>query len=123
MNTLKVGTSIIEIDRIADMLRRSGLLGRMFTAKELKMLTKLHFNANTVAKLYCAKTAFAQAMGLNFRGCRLNEISVLTDMLGTPYISLSGTAKTKFSTMNCNISVSITRCKKYATATVILFSK
>ena len=123
MNILKVGTSIIEIDRIEKVLKKSGLLGRMFTAQELKQLAKIHFNPHTVAKLYCAKMALARAMGYNFRGCRYNEISVLIDMVGSPYISRTGNAKTKFSTMNCNISVSICRSKKYASATVILFSK
>lgn len=123
MNNLYTGTSIIEIDRIRKSLKNTKFLARLFSPQELKYLTKKHFSINKTAEMFCGKLAFAKAMGYDFRGCKLCEVSVLTDFMDTPYISLSGTAKEKFAQKRCNMTLSVSCSKNYSTAVVIFFNK
>lgn len=123
MNNFYNGISIIEIDRIRNMMKHTGFLSRMFSPQELKYLTNSSFSVSKVAKMFCGKTAFRKAMGYDFRGCSLKDVSVLTDYVETPYISLSGTAKEKFMKKKCNVTLSISNSKDYAVASVVIFSK
>lgn len=123
MNNLYTGTSIIEIERIEKSLKNTKFLARLFSPQELKYLMKKHFSVNKTAEMFCGKLAFAKAMGYDFRGCKLCEVSVLTDFMDTPYISLSGNAKLKFTQKHCNMTLSVACSKDYATAVVIFFNK
>lgn len=123
MNNLYSGVSIIEIERIREIMKHTSFLSRMFSPQELKYLTNSSFSVSKVAKMFCGKTAFRKAMGYDFRGCSLKDVSVLTDYVETPYISLSGTAKEKFMKKKCNVTLSISNSKDYAVASVVIFSK
>lgn len=123
MNILYTGTSIIEIERIIKAKSKPQFLSKYFSPQEMKFLMGKHFAPQVIAESFCAKLAFARAMGYNFRGCHMNEVSVLMDVMDTPYISLSGVTKQKFAAKNCNMTVSVSHCKAYATAVVVFFSK
>lgn len=123
MNNLYVGTSSIETDRIKKSLKNPKFLSRLFSPQELKFLMGKSFSPNIIAECFCAKLAFGKAMGYNFRGCHLNEISVLMDYMDTPYISLSGRAKLAFAAKGCNMTLSVSHCRSYANATVVFFNK
>ncbi|MCI5752480.1 MAG: 4'-phosphopantetheinyl transferase superfamily protein [Oscillospiraceae bacterium] len=123
MNNLYTGTSIIEIDRIKKSLKNTKFLARLFSPQELKYLMKKRFSVNKTAEMFCGKLAFAKAMGYDFRGCKLSEVSVLTDFMDTPYISLSGNAKLKFTQKHCNMTLSVSCSRNYATAVVVFFNK
>lgn len=123
MNTLYNGVSIVEISRISEMMKHPHFLAKLFSPQELKYLTNSSFSVSKVAKMFCGKLAFRKAMGYDFRGCSLKDVSVLTDYVETPYISLSGTAKEKFARKKSNVTLSLSNSKEYAIASVIIFSK
>ena len=115
------GIQIVEIDRIKESMKNPKFLSRLFSPQELKFLMKKHFSPYFVAEAFCAKLAFVKAMGPSFRGCRVNQISVLADYNNSPYISLSGEAKVKFSLKKCQMTVSTSHSRGYATAAVTFF--
>ena len=90
---IKTGTDIIEIDRIKNSINNSRFLSRIFSAQELKYFVSKSLNPAIISANFAAKEAFAKALGTGFRGISFNEISVLRDSVGAPYISLSGNAK------------------------------
>ena len=96
------GIDLVEIGRIAKSMENPRFLERVYSPEELELLrsrakadTPLHLSlsaVNTAAANFCAKEAFAKAMGTGVRGFSLSEVSVLRDELGRPYLSLSGNA-------------------------------
>ena len=120
---MNVGIDIIEIDRIARSIKNPKFLSRIFSPSELKYFSQKCFNPSTIAGNFCVKEAFSKAMGTGIRGFSFNEISVLRDYMGTPYISLSGKAKEllKSKTNGNNLTVSISHSKNMSTAIVILY--
>lgn len=120
---MNVGIDIIQIDRIEKSIKNPKFLSRIFSPSELKYFSKKSFNAETIAGNFCAKEAFAKAMGTGVRGFSFNEISVLRDYMGTPYISLTGGAK-KILNAKSNgnsLTVSISHSRNIATAIVIAY--
>ena len=115
------GVHIIEIARIKHSLENPKFLSRLFSPQELKFLMGKHFSPSFISEVYCAKCAFVKAMGMSFRGCTLNQISVLTDYIDSPYISLTGATKMKFASKKCQMTVSISHTKTYAAAVVTFF--
>ncbi len=122
---MNVGIDIVEIDRIKQSIKNPKFLSRVFSPSELKYFSEKSFNPSTIAGNFSAKEAFAKAMGTGIRGFSLNEISVLRDYMGTPYISLKGKAKDvlKAKTTGNQLSVSISHSKNLATAIVIAYNK
>jgi len=120
---VNVGIDIIEIDRIKRSIKNPRFLSRIFSPSELKYFSQRCFNPSTIAGNFCVKEAFAKAMGTGIRGFSFNEISVLRDYMGTPYISLSGKAKEtlKSKITGSNMAVSISHSKNMATGIVIIY--
>ena len=116
------GTDIIEIERINKSIKNPRFLSRIFSPQELIYFTKINFNPSSIAANFCAKEAFSKAMGTGFRGMSFNEISVLRDAVGAPYISLSGNALKMLNAKGLKLSVSLSHSKNYATAIVIAYS-
>jgi holo-[acyl-carrier protein] synthase len=100
------GIDIIEISRIEKMLSRHTVLSRVYGAQELEFLCKKG-SAQSYAANYCAKEAFAKALGTGVRGFRLSEVQLLRDESGKPFFKLSGDAEKIASRegLICHISV------------------
>ena len=120
---MNVGIDIIEIDRIKKSIKNPKFLSRIFSPSELKFFSQKSFSPSTIAGNFCVKEAFSKALGTGFRGFSFNEISVLRDYMGTPYISLSGKAKEilKAKSNGNSLTVSISHSKNIATAIVIIY--
>lgn len=73
-----------------------------------------------IAENYCAKVAFAKAIGTGFRIIRPQEISILRDRLGSPFIITTGRAKMLEEREKYVFNLSVAHCKQYASATVII---
>jgi holo-[acyl-carrier protein] synthase len=114
-----IGTDIIEIERIKKTADNPSFLRKIFSEAEM---TLFHGNNyETLAGNFAAKEAFAKAMGTGFKGCAPNEINVLRMPGGKPYIVLDGnTRKIWEENGKGKILVTISHCKEYATATVII---
>ena len=115
---LGIGTDIIEIKRIRDVLENTNFCKRFFSKKENEYFLKKNYNPQTIAGNFAAKEAFSKALGTGFRGFQLNEIEVLRDELGKPYIVPLGKVKELLGEKK--VMVSISHCDEYAVSYVII---
>lgn len=120
---IRTGTAIIEIDRIRRIARNPKFLSKYFSPDEIRYIVNHHLATSLIAENYCAKVAFAKAIGTGTRVVQVHDITVLRDRLGSPFIITSGRAKMLTERENYVYNISVAHCKKYATASVILNKK
>lgn len=115
-----IGCDLCEIDRIEKAGDR--FCERYFTENEQKLFdTKKKNKPQTVAANFAVKEAFGKALGTGVRGFALEDVEVLRDEAGKPYINPLGSAKKicdEFQIMS--IFVSISHTKNLAMAYVVL---
>lgn len=124
-----LGCDIVNIERLqktADFLQKfkAKILGPK-EAVEFKRYEQadMREQASRLAKRFAAKEAFVKALGSGFRdSIFLNEIEVLHDELGKPFLEISGTAKERLDKLVANpqILVSVSDDWPYAEAVVII---
>ena len=117
---IRVGTSIIEMKRIRKASRNPKFLAKYFSADEIRYLDAHKLSTELIAENYCAKLALAKAIGTGFRIVRPQDITVLRDRLGSPFIITTGRAKMLEEREHYVFNLSVAHCKDYATATVII---
>ncbi|MGN1340453.1 MAG: holo-ACP synthase [Oscillospiraceae bacterium] len=120
---IRVGTNIIELKRIRRAARNPKFLVKYFSADEIRSLVAHKLSPELIAENYCAKVAFAKAIGTGFRVVRPNEVTILRDRLGSPFIITDGRAKMLEERENYVFNLSVAHCKTYAAATVIINRK
>lgn len=90
---LGVGIDLLNVNRLIKVREKfdDKFSKRILSEEELKQYKKITKNhANFLAKRFCAKEAFAKALGIGIgRGLHLNEITISNDILGKPIISLT----------------------------------
>ena len=118
---MTVGNFIVEIPRFRKLTAKPKFIARFFSPQEIKILMEKHFPVYDIAEMFAAKLAFIKAMGINSQGCRLADISVLTDYSGAYYISLTGKAKKAFVPLRRKICIDCTHTKNVAMATIIFY--
>lgn len=116
---MKVGIDSIEIARIEKSLEIKGFLERVYSEDEIELLKSRKMRPETAAANFAAKEAFSKAMGTGIVGFSLNEVSVLRDDAGAPYIELSGRAKEL--AKGLSFTISITHTETTATAIIIAY--
>lgn len=116
-----IGNDIVEIDRIKKASEKDSFLKRWFSEEELRLFESKNMKAETIAANFAAKEAFVKAVGTGFtNNLPPEEISVLRDEKGKPYIVLTGNAKnTAESFLIKKIHVSVSHSKNYASAVVL----
>ena len=115
------GTDIIEIDRVKKSIEKLGakFLNKVFTEKEIeycenkKMQKYQHYAARFAAKEAVLK-AISQLLDSKF-DIEWKEIEVLNDEEGRPFVNLL-----KKDIPIDEIDISISHCKTYAVASVIV---
>ncbi len=117
---IRVGTNVIEIERIRKTCRNPKFLADYFSADEIRYLVAHKLSAELIAENYCTKIAFAKAIGTGFHMIRPQDITLLRDRLGSPFIITSGRAKMLEEREHYVFNVSVAHCKEYATATVVI---
>ena len=124
MKIYGIGTDIVSVDRIKKLQKNKIFLKRLFTNEEmLKCSKQLHSN-NCYAKRFAAKEAFSKALGTGIsNGINFNEIIVMKEKNGKPFIQLKGKTMTiikkKFK-KKPKIALSLSDEKKYAVAFVTI---
>ncbi len=118
---MTIGSYLVELDRFKKMAAKPRFLAKYYSPQEMKFLMERHFAKYTMGEMFAAKFAFLKAMGINGKGIRLNEISVLTDYSGAYYISLSGTAKKAFAAKKYRVAVSCSHTKNIASGIVTFY--
>lgn len=118
---LGVGTDIIEIDRIREVIERTpSFLSKAFTENEIELFKTKGMRVETIAGNFAAKEALSKALGTGFRGYKLKDFEILRDELGKPIVNLSKEARDKTSDRILNINISISHSKDNAIAFVII---
>jgi holo-[acyl-carrier protein] synthase len=118
--TIRLGNDIIEVDRIANSIRRFGdtFLKRLFTSQEISYCQKFTDSERHFAGRFAAKEAISKALGCGI-GAKLGwlDIEIISDE-GPPQVTLSEKAATTFSSPS--ITLSISHCRSHATAVAIV---
>lgn len=120
---MRLGTDIIEIDRIKQAIERSDRFRqRVYTEHEIAYCENKHTGVyQSYAGIYAAKEAFMKALGTGLRYGSWQDIEVCHDEFGAPYLRITGAFKKIIQERICTESiVSISHCREYAMSTVII---
>ena len=127
---LGMGCDIVDIRRIEKVIKRHGekFIKKVFSHAEINNNIVNTKQASYYAKRFAAKEAFVKALGLGFReGISWNEISLLNNYFGKPYLEISGRALQQMKKLTAmhgdampRIHVSLSDEFPYAQAVVII---
>lgn len=101
--TIAIGTDIVEIERVANVLARQGekLSTRILTPLEMERYNRISNQAVKVAflaKRWSAKEAIAKALGTGIaKGVGWQDMEISNNELGAPEVQLMGIAKSRLS--------------------------
>ena len=115
----RIGTDIVEVDRIKKSVSKEHFKNRVFSPAEIDLIEKKKNKFESYAGNWAAKEAFSKALGTGVRSFSLTEVEVLRDVLGKPYLKLSGNALSAADGFSFDVSISHT--DKLAIATVIAY--
>ena len=116
-----IGTDIVEIKRIKRLIENQHAIDRLLTKQEAELMRTRPKPHEFFAGRFAAKEAVSKAFGVGISKCPPNEIEVLNDELGAPYVALYDHAKALQDKLNVNkIFLSITHEKEYAVAMCVL---
>tara|TARA_Y100001970_G_C14141123_1_gene807151 strand:- start:215 stop:598 length:384 start_codon:yes stop_codon:yes gene_type:complete len=125
MKLFGVGTDIVGVKRIKKSLKKKQFLSRIFNKEEIIKCKRIKKKLNCFAKRFAAKEAFSKALGTGIsKGINFNEIIVLNEKSGKPYIKLINSTKKiverKLKKKKYKISLSIADEIDYAVAFVTI---
>tara|TARA_B100001248_G_scaffold224961_1_gene182380 strand:- start:19 stop:402 length:384 start_codon:yes stop_codon:yes gene_type:complete len=125
MKIFGIGTDIVKVSRIKKFVKKKTFITRLFNKQEVLKCKKTKNPSNCFAKRFAAKEAFSKALGTGIsKGINFNEIVVLNEKNGKPFIKLLNKTKKnvekKFKKKKFKISLSLTDEEKYAVAFVTI---
>ena len=85
-----IGMDIVEVERVLRACGNVRFLEKYYTEEERKLIQNKRTSAATN---FAAKEAVSKVFGTGFRGFTAQEIEVLRDELGRPYVCLHGNAE------------------------------
>ncbi len=120
MNVIGIGTDIIEVLRIANMIERHGelFLRRVYTNWEIEYCNARKAAVQHFAGRWAAKEAILKALGTGWaNGIHWVDMEVRNEPGGEPRVSLGGRAREIAEELGIrNMPISISHCRHYATA-------
>ena len=125
MKIFGIGADIVKVSRIKKFVKKKTFITRLFNKQEVLKCKKTKNPSNCFAKRFAAKEAFSKALGTGIsKGINFNEIVVLNEKNGKPFIKLLDKTKKnvekKFKKKKFKISLSLTDEEKYAVAFVTI---
>ena len=125
MKIFGIGADIVKVSRIKKFVKKKTFITRLFNKQEVLKCKKTKNPSNCFAKRFAAKEAFSKALGTGIsKGINFNEIVVLNEKNGKPFIKLLNKTKKnvekKFKKKKFKISLSLTDEEKYAVAFVTI---
>ena len=125
MKIYGIGTDIVKVSRIKNSLKKSSFLTRIYNRSEVVKCKRVKNSFNCFAKRFAAKEAFSKALGTGIaKGINFNEIVILNDKNGKPYIKLLKDTNInvvkKIKKKKFKISLSLTDEDNYAVAFVTI---
>lgn len=121
---IRIGTDILEIARLEQTMIRTGgeIIRRILTPEEKEVAAqKGRAVTGYYAGRWTAKEAISKMLGTGIgKDCSFQDITVLNDEKGAPYVILSGAAKEKADSLGITkIHLSISHEEHYCVAMVI----
>jgi len=114
-----IGADIIEIERVAKACADEKFRDKIFTVAEREMLVKKP--PESAAGNFCCKEAAVKALGRGFASVAPIDVEALRDGSGAPVIFFHGAAREYAEALGVKkIHASVTHCKDYAAAFVVL---
>ena len=121
---LAIGTDIVEIKRIAQVVERQGdkFIQRILCESEHQEYERLNQDIYYLAKRFAAKEAVAKALGTGIgRGVGFHDIMIVKNALGAPGVELSGGAlQAMMALKGQQILLSLSDERQYALAYAML---
>lgn len=115
------GIDVIEVDRIRRAAAQQAFMDRIFTKNECDYYAKCNHDPQTLAGTFAAKEAAAKALAAGFNGISWQDIEILRDESGKPYVKLWNAAKERMDSLGgSTMHVSISHIKTLAIAQAIL---
>ena len=118
---MRIGLDLTDLDRIQKAVEQPRFSKRIFSPEEQELFASRagRRKIETMAGNFCAKEAFVKALGCGFdRGITPDQIGVLRDPAGAPFLKLTGKAAQE--ARGWSISVSITHTETTAAAVVLM---
>ncbi len=123
LGIIGLGTDIIEVVRIGQMIEKHGetFLRRVYTEQEIAYCSRRKEYLQHYAGRWAAKEAAMKALGTGWsRGVGWTDLEVTSDASGAPVLQIHGGAKEMIEQLGIHrILISISQCSAYATATAI----
>ena len=122
---IRCGTDIIEISRIKQSIDRQGdtFLNKIYTKNEIEYCeSKGKQKYQHYAARFAAKEAAFKAISLDIKdkyNVEWKDFEILSNASGRPYLNLKNTDINIFE----NIDISLSHCKEYAVANVVILYK
>ena len=119
----KVGTDLVEVSRIENLLRENEALQQsVFTQEELRYSRRKHYPFQHFAARFAAKEAVFKALGSGLSGdLDWRDVEVRNERSGKPILRLSGTTAIKANDLGVVDSfVSMSHTEQHAIALVLL---
>lgn len=115
------GIDLVEIARIKEAMEKSPrFLQRIMTPLELEFLIKKGMRASSAAGIFAGKEAVSKVLGTGIGQISWQEIEILNDVKGAPYVVLHGNAKHVASMKKINhILISISHDSRVAIASAV----
>ena len=117
---VRTGIAVIEMKRVKKSCRNKRFLSNYFSADEIRFFVAHKLSTALIAENFCVKIAVAKAIGTGFRIIRAQDITVLRDRLGSPFIITEGNAKKLELREGYVFNVSVDHSRHYAVASVII---
>ena len=108
---MKIGIDIVEVKRIAKLIRNKAFLKRVFTDQEIMYCSERVNKAEHYAVRFAAKEAVWKALGMG--GISLRDISVKNRSNGKPEVLIKGKNRK-------DIVISLSHTENYAVAVAII---
>lgn len=116
-----IGIDLVESERIEKIRLLDAFEKKYFTNNEQLFFASKNNCVKNIANNFAVKEAFSKALGTGVRGFSLNEVEVLRNEFGKPYINLYGNAKNICDKLRAkNIFVSITDTTTASAAVVVI---
>ncbi|HSQ33709.1 MAG TPA: holo-ACP synthase [Peptostreptococcaceae bacterium] len=125
MNIYGIGIDIVEIDRIEKAINKNEkFLNRVFTKKEIEYFKSKNLNINTISGNFAGKEAVSKAIGTGIRNYNFNDIEILRDHQGKPFINVKNNLINICEELKIKeILISISHSKNYAVANAVAITK
>lgn len=113
-----IGTDLIEVERIRKAIgHHDRFMTRVFSENERRLFDARGSDVKSIAANFAGKEAVLKVFGTGIRGCAWNEIEILREASGKPFVQLSGEAKVLAKGLGIDeIMISLSHTVTFATA-------